>query len=135
MTFLVLLVASFFDMRAYLEAKRDYRQEEQAFLLKDGVFTADALQLSHHVGHIHAGAQGKGNETSDGFCLCGDGVSRFADGGEDFKGFAVHFIDGQIHAAETCLDFLGKSGHEIRALADANLCFWGGFARPGGQHL
>lgn len=33
MTFLVLLAASFFDMRAYLEAKRDYQHEEQAFLL------------------------------------------------------------------------------------------------------
>lgn len=32
-TFLVLLAASFFDMRAYLEAKRDYQHEEQAFLL------------------------------------------------------------------------------------------------------
>ena len=32
-TFFVLLAAAFFDMRAYLEAKRDYQHEEQAFLL------------------------------------------------------------------------------------------------------
>ena len=32
-TFFVLFAAAFFDMRAYLEAKRDYQHEEQAFLL------------------------------------------------------------------------------------------------------
>ena len=32
-TFFVLLATAFFDMRAYLEAKRDYQHEEQAFLL------------------------------------------------------------------------------------------------------
>ena len=32
-TFLVLFAAAFFDMRAYLEAKRDCQQEEQAFLV------------------------------------------------------------------------------------------------------
>lgn len=32
-TFFVLFATAFFDMRAYLEAKRDYQQEEQAFLV------------------------------------------------------------------------------------------------------
>lgn len=32
-TFLVLFAAAFFDMRAYLEARRDYQHEEQAFLV------------------------------------------------------------------------------------------------------
>lgn len=76
-TFLVLLAASFFDMRAYLEAKRDYQHEEQAFLLLQR--EEKSMQLTGRLQQkIRARCQGRRRHGSGRAVVQRDGPPRAA---------------------------------------------------------
>ena len=81
------------------------------------MFAAYTLELGNHVAHGDAGAQTEGYQSTYGFGLCGDGTPGFSDGGENFEGFAVQFVDGKVQHAESRLDFLSEAHDDIGALA------------------
>ena len=88
--------------------------QEQAFFLEHRIFAADALELAHDVGHVHARAQGQGHEPADGLGLGRDRAAGFADGGEDLEGLAVNLVDREIEFAEARFDLLGEAENDVR---------------------